>query len=411
MWKGPLPAGFRRMMRREMRQIADRPALAMMLGPLPLLMFITLAYMFHAGLPTSLPVAVVDLDGSYMSRQVTRMVDATPDVDVTLRLSSLTQAKQALLSRRAYAVLYIPQNMERDLQRGYRPDLVIFINNQLYTTGSIAKRAIGGALSSFNAGVSVQTRMARGSDRDSAIGAANPVPLQTNALFNPTLDYIQFLLASIMPALLQVFISVSAALSFSRDHHTAAGLHRALRLGRTPLRMIAGKMAPYTIIWCFMMMLTDAILFGVFDSAFNGSILFHCLYSLIFVLSCQFLGATTALLSRDAVATLGFAGLLTAPAFGFAGISYPRMMMSGFAQGWGAIIPLTPYLELRTDQVLRGTPMLISLPTMGWALAVAAGWGGILLLLTWVIPRKKARQKLASAQNDSSVSAEQGAAS
>lgn len=175
--------------------------------------------------------------------------------------------------------------------------------------------------------------------------------------------------------------------------------------------MIAGKMAPYTIIWCFMMMLTDAILFVVFDAAFNGNILFHFFYSLIFVLSCQFLGATTALLSRDAVATLGFAGLLTAPAFGFAGISYPRMMMSAFAQGWGAIIPLTPYLELRTDQVLRGTPLLISMPTMGWALAVAAGWGGILLLLTWAIPRKKARQKLASAQQDSSAQAEQGAAS
>ncbi|WP_096173767.1 ABC transporter permease [Cohaesibacter sp. ES.047] len=411
MWKGHLPAGFRRMMRREMRQIADRPALALMLGPLPLLMFITLAYMFQAGLPTSLPVAVVDLDGSYMSRQVTRMVDATPEVDVTLRLSSLTQAKEALVARRAYAVLYIPQNMARDLQRGYRPDLVIFINNQLYTTGSIAKRAIGGALSTFNAGVSVQTRMARGSDRDSAMAAANPIPLQTNALFNPTLDYIQFLLASIMPALLQVFISVSTALSFSRDHHNEAGLARALRLGRTPLRMIAGKMAPYTIIWCFMMLFTDAILFGVFDAAFNGSILLHCLYSLVFVLACQFLGATSALLSRDAVATLGFAGLLTAPAFGFAGISYPRMMMSGFAQGWGAIIPLTPYLELRTDQVLRGTPILTSLPTMGWALAVAAGWGGILLLLIWIIPRKKAKQKLASAQEDTSTPAGQGAAS
>ncbi|NKC49863.1 hypothetical protein HED54_26025 [Ochrobactrum anthropi ATCC 49188] len=48
-----LPPGFRRIFRRELRQIAKRPALFFMLGPFPLLLFLILAAIFHAGLPTA----------------------------------------------------------------------------------------------------------------------------------------------------------------------------------------------------------------------------------------------------------------------------------------------------------------------------------------------------------------------
>ena len=399
MLNGPLPPGFRRILRRELRQIAARPAFIFMLLPFPLILFITLAMVFHAGLPTGLPVAVVDLDGTMMSHQVIRMVDATPDVDVKLHLASLSEAKRALVSRKAYAVLYIPKNMERDLQLGHRPNLVMFINNQLYTTGSITHRAIASALSTFNVGVSIQTRMARGADRDSATAAAQPIPLQINPLFNPTLNYIQFLLAAIMPAILQIFVSVSAALSFSRDHHTAAGMPRAMRLGGSAFRVIAGKLLPYTIIWSMMLMLTDAIIFGGFDGSFHGNIAFHFVYGAIFILASQFLGACGALLSRDTAATLGFVGVLTAPAFGFAGVSYPRIMMNQFARWWGDMIPLTSYLELRTDQVLRGTPIHYSLPEFYWALATMVGWLLLLVVLVQADAYKKSK-KIAQAQGE-----------
>ncbi len=363
-----------------------------MLLPFPLILFATLALIFHSGLPTGLPVAVVDLDGTMTSHQITRMVDATPDVDVTLRLASLSEAKRVLVSRKAYAVLYIPKNMERDLQLGHRPNLVMFINNQLYTTGSISRKAMASALGSFNVGVSIQTRMAKGADRDSATAAAQPIPLQINPLFNPTLSYIHFLLAAIMPAILQIFVSASAALSFSRDHHTIAGMPRAMRLGGSSFRVIVGKLLPYTIIWCMMLMVTDAIIFGGFDGPFHGNIAFHFVYSVIFILASQFLGACGAMLSRDTPATLGFVGVFTAPAFGFAGMSYPRIMMNDFARWWGDMIPLTSYLELRTDQVLRGTPIHYSLPEFYWALATMIGWLLLLLVLIHVDAHKKTKK-------------------
>ncbi|ABS17394.1 MULTISPECIES: ABC transporter permease [Hyphomicrobiales] len=375
-----LPPGFRRIFRRELRQIAKRPALFFMLGPFPLLLFLILAAIFHAGLPTALPVAVIDEDGTAMSRQIVRMIDATPEVEVAGRLVNLTEGREAVLDGRIYAAVLIPSGLERDLLLGRRPEVVVFYNNQLMTPGGIAARAINGALNTFSAGLAVEMRIARGATREAAIEAAAPVPLRQSPLFNPTLDYVQFLLAAIMPTVLQIFICAGAVLSFSRDRHTKAGIARVLRLGKTPLRATAGKLLPYTFTYGLTLIAADAIIFGFFGAPFHGSMLLHVVSGFAFILASQLLGVLLALSLADTVAALGLCGLLTGPAFGFAGVSFPRIVMNGFSVAWGAILPLTPYLQLRTDQALRGTPVEISLPTLGWLLALLAVYGLLTLL-------------------------------
>src|SRR5262249_16469408 len=63
-----------------------------------------------------------------------------------------------------------------------------------------------------------------------------------------------------------------------------------------------------------------------------------------------------ALLLRQAASAVSIATLLTAPAFGFMGIGFPRIGMNDFAEAWGALLPGTWYLMARIDQTIRGTP-------------------------------------------------------
>lgn len=90
------------------------------------------------------------------------MVNASPDVEVTSHVPSLIEARQALMAREAYGVLLIPENMERDLLLGRRPELVVLANNQFLTTGGIVTRAVGGALRGFTAEVAQQVRIVQG---------------------------------------------------------------------------------------------------------------------------------------------------------------------------------------------------------------------------------------------------------
>ncbi|WP_041527815.1 ABC transporter permease [Paracoccus aminophilus] len=382
-----LPAGFLRVLRREIRQIRRRPALVMMLGPYPLILFVLLASIFHAGLPTGLPVAVVDLDGSTLSRQIVQMLDATPELEIAARLPNLTEAKAELVANRVYGIVLIPQHAERDLLAGAHPEIAVFSNSQMMTVGGIVARGAAGALSTFSAGVSVQLYQANGLSAEAALAAVNPIPVQQSALFNPALAYTEFLLAAVMPTVLQIFICATAVMAVGRDAHSRAGMARLVRLGGSPLRALAGKLLPYAAAFLGCLWLADAIIFGYFGAPFRGSLALHLTYSLLYVVTCLGLGTMLALLVEETVAGLGMAGLLASPAFGFAGISFPRDMMNGFAQAWGAILPLTPYLHLRTDQVVRGTPVAQSLPALGWMLALALIYGGI----AWLLAGKRAR--------------------
>lgn len=355
-----------------------------MLVPLPLILFLVMAVVFTPGLPRDLPVAVVDLDGSTVSRQIVRMVDAASDVQVVEQLASLTEARQALVAQRAYAILMIPAGMEKDLLLGEQPEVVVFSNSQFLTAGGIVGRSMTTTLSTFSAGVSLRLLEARGIGEDQALDLLVPIPVQQSPLFNPSLDYIQFLLSAVMPTVLQIFICATAVLSFSREHHSPNGMARLLRLSKTPTRAILGKLLPYTFVGTFVLLLGDVLLFRFFGASFRGNVFVFFLNGFMFILACQAMGALIALIAKDTTGALGMMGLIVAPSFGFAGVSFPRFGMTAFAQIWGAIIPLTPYLQLRTDQTLRGAPIEYSLPTMAWLFAQLLVFSGLL----WVMTRK-----------------------
>ncbi len=69
-------------------------------------------------LPREQRVAVVNLDHSQMSRELIRMADATPQVQITEHLGSLNAAKIALEDRQVDGILVIPEHFYRDVMMG-----------------------------------------------------------------------------------------------------------------------------------------------------------------------------------------------------------------------------------------------------------------------------------------------------
>ena len=66
------------------------------------------------------------------------------------------------------------------------------------------------------------------------------------------------------------------------------------------------------------------------------------------------LGALFQLLVRNLAFGLSLTGIICSPAFGFAGVGFPVLAMSGFAQAWGAVLPLRWYIQILFDQAARG---------------------------------------------------------
>jgi hypothetical protein len=81
------------------------PYYAVLLLVLPILSFAFLIAIFRAGVPRDLPVAVVDEDRSALSRQLARMIDATPSMRVAWQAANAGEARALVLENKAYAAI------------------------------------------------------------------------------------------------------------------------------------------------------------------------------------------------------------------------------------------------------------------------------------------------------------------
>jgi ABC-2 type transport system permease protein len=352
--------GFWLVFWREFSWFRRRPFLVAVTAVIPLTLMALLTAIFSAGLVTRLPIAVLDLDRSDLSRSIIRIVDATPDTAVAVRVADLAEGRHLIVSRRVRGLLMLPLNLERDVIAGRRPEVVFFYNTQTLTIGNLVLRGVSAAVPTVAAGIRVSLRTAEGQPVEHAQAALTPVPVQTHPLFNPTLNYVFFLLAALLPAVLQTAMVTTMAYSVGLD---AQSLHRfrvMRQLGGGLWPAMAGKVLPYTILFLVVLGLSDLVLFGFLGLPLRGTSWLLVLAGTLFVLACQFMGSLIALVLRPLGTAISIATLMTAPAFGFMGISFPRFEMNAFAYAWGALLPGTWYLTTRIDQTIRGTPLDLS---------------------------------------------------
>src|SRR6266403_2119798 len=365
---------------REIGWLRRRPLLLAFITIVPISLMALLTSIFSAGLATRLPIAVLDLDSSDLSRSIIRMVDATPDTAVAVRVGELAEGRGMILSGKVHGLLMLPRNLERDVFAGRRPEVVFFYNTQTLTIGNLTLRGANAAVPTAAAGIRLSLRTAQGQPIEEAQAALAPIPVQIHALFNPTLNYVYFLLAAILPSLLQLVIVTASAYSVGIDVEAHLRLRILRRLGGGLWPAMAGKLLPYTVLFLLVLGLSDVVLFGILELPLRGRGWLLDIAALLFILSCQFLGALLALLLRPMASAISIATLLTSPAFGFMGIGFPRLAMNGFAYGFGAILPGTWYLTARIDQTIRGTPLDLSAKPILVLLAFVVGLAGLVAL-------------------------------
>lgn len=369
--------GFRLVFWREVGWLWRRPFLLGLATIVPLTQIAFLAAVFSAGLATRLPIGVLDLDSSDLSRTIIRMVDATPDSAVAVRVGDLAEGRSLILSGKIHGLLMLPLYLQRDVFAGRRPEVVFFYNTQTLTTGNLTARGVNAAVPTAAAGIRLALRSAQGEPLDFAAADLQPIPVQTHALFNPTLNYVFFLLTALIPSVLQVVMVTTSAYSVGLDVETPYRLRILRSLGGGLWPAMAGKILPYTILFLLVLGLSDTMLFVVLGLPLRGHPWLLIITGVLFILSCQLLGALLAVLLKPTLSAVSIATLVTAPAFGFMGIGFPRLGMNAFAYGWGELLPGTWYLTARIDQTIRGTPVDLSFKPLFVLAAFAVGLAGL----------------------------------
>jgi len=343
---------------REVAWIRRDVVALLLLFAAPLLAFALLAGTFSQSVIRDLRIDVVDADQSDLSAGLVQAIDAAPGVQVARRSTDLSSAMHAIRSGAAIAAVFIPENFQRDLLAGRRPQLVNLYNRQFFTPGNIAASNVQAAI---NAAAADITRKA-----PSGSYAPGPLVVESYVLTNPALNYVQFLARAVMPTVLHVLIAISGAFSIGSEFGRRRDSREWIEVsGGNSLAAIIGKLAPYVAVFVLMMAVDLGIIHGLFGSPFRGDALLLAGAALLLIVGYLSLGAVAVLLVRNLALGLSIAGIFCSPAFGFAGVGFPTLAMDGFARFWGSLLPLRWYVQILFDQAARGIPPRDSLYAFG----------------------------------------------
>ena len=255
--------GFLSVAARELNWLRhDVVGLALVLV-IPLLAIAVLSLTFSNAVVRNLQVDVVDQDQTRTSLTFVQAVNAAPGVKVTRRSTDLNGAMHAVRSGEAIAVVYIPRGLERDIDAGKRPQIVIFENKQYFTPGNIASSALTSAVSA-----AIADLPASGSAR--AGYQPSPLTVEQYVLTNPALNYAQFLLRAILPMVLHVVIAITGGYAVGSEFGRRNMRDWLAAAGGDPLTALVGKLAPYLGIFLMLMVVIAITIHGAFEVSFRG---------------------------------------------------------------------------------------------------------------------------------------------
>ena len=352
MTRPPPGTGLLAVARREIDWLRHDVVALGLLVAIPLFAIAVLSLTFSNTVIRSLRVDVVDEDRTATSATYVQAINAAPGVSVTQRSDNLSAAMHAVRSGEVIALVYIPRDLERDIVAGKRPQIVIFYNKQYFTPGNIASSALTSAVSAATADLpsygGLSTRY-----------TPSPLVVEQYVLTNPALNYVQFLLRAILPMVLHVVMAIAGGYAVGSEFDRR-NLREWLDTAGDPLIALVGKLAPYLGIFVLLMVIIALVLHSVFEVSFRGDSLMLGVAACLLIWAYLSVGALFQLLVRNLAFGLSLTGIVCSPAFGFVGVGFPLLAMSGFARSWGDLLPLRWYMQVLSDQAARGVPAVHS---------------------------------------------------
>lgn len=273
--------------KRELCKLRNLGTFAVMVTLFPLLSLLFMAALFSRGVPNDLPVAVVDNDGTVLSRQAARMIDAGQFVRLAASAQSVDEARQMMLQGRVDAVVVLPDDMERSVMRGERVTVPVFINGANLLVGSLIEKDISTTLQTFSTGIEIQKLEAKGLSPDAALAASMPVTFNKHILFNPYTSYAYYIMPGFMSMMLFFFAVLSVVFSIGLELKRGTARMWLSGADWSMGKALAGKMLPYTIWFWLLSFLMMYLMYVRLDMPMNGSATVMIIGNLLLVVAYQ----------------------------------------------------------------------------------------------------------------------------
>lgn len=299
------------------------------------------AYIYTSETVRKVPIAVVDMNHSDLSKDFIRRVGAAPDVKVKSHCSNLGEAKRLVEQQQAYGILYIPSSFQRDIENGKQTYVSIFcdMSGMLYykailTTATNVSLDINKAIKIKKLGYST----ARQEDIN-----AKPLLYKDIALFNPSMGFASFLIPAVLILIIQqtLLLGVGLSAGTDRERNSYLSLNSVFKHRNGMFRIVGGKSLAFFTIYAVMTPYVLGLVPRMFHLVQAGAVQTLAAFILPYLLSCIFFAMTCTVAFKHRENCILFFVFTSVPLLFISGVSWPGSAIPDFWRYVSWLFPST----------------------------------------------------------------------
>lgn len=340
--------------RRELRIMRNRPIY--LLGSVVTVAFCAIFFLtfLKQGLPHDLPIGVVDLDNSSLSRNFSRQLDAT-QLGKVLKYDSFAEAREDMQSGKITAVCVIPAGMYADVQASRRPTFTYYLNGLYFVGGALSYKNILTMINLADGAVQREVLRAKGVNEDAIMGRIQPVNVDVHQIGNQYTNYGYYLTNIFLPGVLALTVVIILIYSLGAELKYGTSRHLLSTAGGSMYNALFGKLVVYTTLFSVIGLILILLMYDWMHFPIKGSIWNMFLAIVLLVLASESVAIFIIGLLPIPRLALSIGALYSVLAFSMSGFTLPVETMPPYIQGLAEAFPLRHYFLFYSREVIFGT--------------------------------------------------------
>lgn len=342
---------------------------------LVLIFFVPLLYAFFfgavysQGILTGIPLAVVDLDHSALSREVIKSFENSPRFSIVQDITTYPLLEEGMRKSVIRAGVVIPENFARDadLNRGTEI-LTVYDGSNLIWGYNIRKYTLE-VVNQFNTGHASSYMAGLGLTKKEITNILDTLSTNIDVWYNPTFSYTSYMLYGLIMLVIHQICLLSASLTVTREKEKNCWI-QFLSSPLPAWKIFLGKSLPYFLTGFFNYVLLIWFITRFVQIKIEGSVFLMALLGLLYTVVIISAGFYISLKAKNSLQATRFIMLLSVPLLMVSGYTWPQTHIPAFINNFASLIPFTWMAEGFRNIAVKDlgagclTPVILALSLM-----------------------------------------------
>ncbi|MGE3250503.1 MAG: ABC transporter permease [Hyphomonadaceae bacterium] len=326
----------------------DRLTFGMLIG-IPVIQLLLFGYAINTD-PRHMPTVVEMREDGVFARSFLAGLRNSSYFDIVATTTREEDSERMLRGGDAVFLIVIPEGFERRLVRGERPQILVAAD----ATDPVAAGGPMGAINEI-----AQRAFAR--DLEGPLARLRPTPppfeIVAHRRYNPAGITAYNIVPGLLGVILTMTLTMITSIALTREIERGT-METLLATPVRPAEVMIGKTAPYILIGAVQVLLVIGAAMALFQIPFEGSIAAFTLAITLFIFANLMLGYLISTIARTQMQAMQMTFFIFLPSILLSGFMFPFRAMPAWAQVIGEALPITHFLRIVREVMLKGADFL-----------------------------------------------------